>query len=349
DVSSLSPEAKGVAEECGYLPLALSICGAMAKSGIPWSDILQALQEFDFEFIEAQLPNYPDRNVGRALKVSIDFLSSEDPAAVQRYHELTVFPAGGYVPEAAISTLWAHTGDLNGRNSKKLMTKLKDRALLRLDGEAPNRLISLHNLQLDYLRATADDLHSLHNQLLEAYGKKCSNKWSEGPVDGYFFEHLAYHMKEAGRKEEFRKLLFDFNWIQSKLNATDVHFLLNDYDFFPGDYPVEMVKGAIQLSANALKDKKLLEGQLLGRLELFSDTEIKLLMEYIKAQRKGIRILPLTGSLTPPGGPLLRTLEGHSDSVTAFPSSVMEIMRFQPHGTERLKFGILKQERKSTH
>ncbi|MGE5399977.1 MAG: NB-ARC domain-containing protein, partial [Ignavibacteriales bacterium] len=281
----LPPETAKVADECGYLPLALSMCGAMAKSGNAWSDILEALQEADLEFIESQLPNYPYPKLGKVFKVSIDFLSSEDPDAVNSYQELAIFPSDEFIPEATLATLWAHTGDLNGRNSKKLMTKLKDRALLRLDGEAPNRLISLHNLQLDYLRATADDLHSLHNQLLEAYGKKCSNKWSEGPVDGYFFEHLAYHMKEAGRKEEFRKLLFDFNWIQSKLNATDVHFLLNDYDFFPGDYPVEMVKGAIQLSANALKDKKLLEGQLLGRLELFSDTEIKLLMEYIRAQR----------------------------------------------------------------
>ena len=72
---------------------------------------------------------------------------------------------------------------------------------------------------------------------------------------------------------------------------------------FHEDYPVEMVKGAIQLSANALsKDKKLLDGQLLGRLELFSETEIKSMIEYIRAQRNSIRILPLTGSLIPPGG-----------------------------------------------
>lgn len=116
EVDSLPPEAAGVADECGYLPLALSICGAMAKSGIVWSDILEALQEADLEFIEAQLPNYPDTNVMRALKVSVDFLLSEEPDAVKRYQELAIFPEDESVPEAAIATLWAHTGNLKKRN-----------------------------------------------------------------------------------------------------------------------------------------------------------------------------------------------------------------------------------------
>jgi hypothetical protein len=321
DTNSLPPEAKGVAKECGYLPLALSMCGAMAKSGTAWSDILEALQEADLEFIEAQLPNYQNSEYFGLVKVfyvSIEFLSSEDPDAVKRYQELAILPADESVPEATLATLWAYTGNVKKRNSGKLLTKLKDRALLRFEGEAPNRLISLHDLQLDYLRAIADDLPCLHNQLLEAYSKECGNKWSAGPADGYFFEHLAYHLVGAGRKEELRKLLFDFNWMKLKLNATDVHFLIKDYDFFSEDYPVEMVKGAIQLSTNALsKNKNQLDGQLLGRLEYFSETEIMSLKRHIRERKSGIRLLPLTGNLTPPGGPLLRTLEGHSDRVRA--------------------------------
>jgi hypothetical protein len=167
----------------------------MAKSGISWLHILEALKEADLEFIEAQLPNYPDKHVARALKVSIDFLSSEYSDAVKRYLELVIFPKGELVPEAAITTLWAHTGNMKKRNVGKLLIILKNRSLLRLDGEASNRLISLHDLQFDYLRAKAHDLPSLNNQLLEAYLKDCRTKCSTGPNDGYFFEHLAYHMK----------------------------------------------------------------------------------------------------------------------------------------------------------
>ena len=326
EVDSLPSEAAEVARECGYLPLALSICGAMAKSGISWIYILEALQEADFEFIEAQLPNYPDPNVGRALKVSVDFLSREDPNAVLRYQELVIFPEDEFVPEATITTLWEHTGNLKKRNVEKLLTKLKDRSLLRLDGEAPNRLISLHDLQLDYLRATAGDLTSLHNKLLEAYGKECGNKWSDGPEDGYFFEHLAYHMKEAGRKEELRKLLLDFEWMCTKLkkvciiqNKTgvekpDVNSLLHDYDYLSDETEIRLVQGAIKLSFNAIvKDKTQLAGQLLGRLLCFHEKGIQSLLNQAIECKDGTRLLPKTSSLIPPGGQLVRTFEENEE------------------------------------
>jgi WD40 repeat protein len=322
EVNSLPSEAAEVASECGYLLLALSICGAMAKSGIPWSYILEALQEADLEFIEAQLPNYPDPNVGRALKVSVDFLSSEDPDAVTRYKELAIFPEDEFVPEDAIATLWAHTGNLKKRNVGRLLTKLKDRSLLRLDGEAPNRLISLHDLQFDYVRATTGDLTISHNKLLEAYGKECDNKWSDGPSDGYFFEHLAYHMKEAGRKEELRKLLLDFQWMCTRLNKVciiqektgmktpDINSLIHDYDHLSGDTEVGLIQGAIKLSFNALmKDKNQLAGQLLGRLLCFHEKGIQSLLSQAHECTDGVRLLPTTSSLKSPGGPLIRTFE----------------------------------------
>ncbi|WP_155395974.1 NB-ARC domain-containing protein [Methanosarcina mazei] len=330
DVDSLPSEAVEVARECGYLPLALSICGAMAKSGIAWSYILEALQEADLEFIEAQLPNYPDPNVGRALEVSVDFLSREDPNAVLRYQELAIFPEDELVPENTIVMLWEHTGNLKRRNVEKLLTKLKDRSLLQTEGKAPNHLVSLHDLQFDYLRAKADDLPGLHNKLLEAYRKKCGGNWSDGPKDGYFFKHITYHMKEAGKEEELRNLLLNFEWMNTRLNKVyitqektgintpDVNSLIHDYDFLSEDIEVELVQGAIKLSFNALiKDKNELEGQLLGRLLCFHENGIQSLLSQVSERKDGTRLLPITSSLKPPGGPLIRTLERHDHEVNA--------------------------------
>ena len=126
----------------------------------------------------------------------------------------------------------------------------------------------------DYLNYKQQQkIHLIHSQFLEAY--KVEN-WADLPEeDTYMWRHLAHHLVGAGREAELRKLLLDFNWQQSKLKATDVHLLLNDYDFFPEDYPVEMVKGAIRLSANALsRTKHCLQGSFLGRLQPFSDAEI---------------------------------------------------------------------------
>ncbi len=327
EVNSLPSHAAEIARECGYLPLALSICGAMAKSGISWMYILEALQEADLEFIEAHLPNYPDPNVGRALKVSVDFLSHEDPNAVLRYQELVIFPEDELVPEATITTLWGHTGNLKRRNVEKLLTKLKDRSLLRLDGEAPNRLISLHDLQFDYLRAKAGDFPNLHNNILEAYGKECDNKWSSGPEDGYFYRHLAYHMKEAGKREELRKLLLNFEWMCKKIKCVrlmqekdgkgipDLNSLLHDYESISNEPEIELVKGAIQLSFDVIvKGEAQFSGQLIGRLHVFNQNEgIRLLLDQATEWKEnGVKIIPLQPCLKPPGGSLKRTFEAHT-------------------------------------
>ncbi|RZB30894.1 MAG: hypothetical protein AEth_00848 [Candidatus Argoarchaeum ethanivorans] len=318
DVGSLPPEAVLVASECGNLPLALSLCGAMARDGIPWSDMLEALEEADLTFIEGKIPNYPYPDVLKALKVSVDALAKENTAAAQHYHELAVFPVDEAVPEAAVLTFWLHTDGLKERDARRLLTTLERKALLRLEGEAPHRLVSLHDLQHDYLRAVVGDLSSLHDRLLDAYQERCVDGWKSGPNDDYFFEHLAYHLVEAGRKEDLHELLLDFNWLQAKLVATDVNSLVSDYDHLPDDSDLHLVQGAIRLSAHVLaRDKTQLAGQLLGRLQTFKESGIQSMLEQARGWSGGMWLCPRTASLIPPGGPLIRVLEGHIGGVKA--------------------------------
>ena len=47
-----------------------------------------------------------------------------------------------------------------------------------------------------------------------------SNGWHTGPNDGYFFENLAYHLHESGRKEELYELLTKSpDWMEAKYIA----------------------------------------------------------------------------------------------------------------------------------
>lgn len=172
---TLPSGAHDVQEECGNLPLALSLCGAMVYDGTPWSDLLEALREADLSFIEKeQFPYYLNPNVFKALKVSVDALGRTNPHWEKHYLELAVFQVDEAVPEATIQTLWQHTGGLRERHVRKLLTTLERKALLRVEGEAFHRHIKLHNLHHDYLRAIQGDLTHLHNQLLEAYRQqKC--------------------------------------------------------------------------------------------------------------------------------------------------------------------------------
>jgi WD40 repeat protein len=310
--------ARAVARECGNLPLALAVCGAMARDGIPWEDLVSALREADLQFLDRSSLHYPYQDVLRSLKVSVEALERIDPRAARCYRELAVFPADAGVPEAAVVTLWHHGTGLKEREARKLLSTLERKALLRLDGQAPDRRFFLHDLQHDYLRATSGDLGELHRTLVLAYRSHCAGGWSGGPNDGYFFQNLGQHLLAAGQDAELQALLLDFAWIQTKLSATGVASLLADYDLASDNADLSLVQATLRLSAHILAaDPEQLGGQLLGRLLSRASPALGRLLTGAGSRRTRPWLRPLTESLESPGGPLVRTLQGHEDAVTA--------------------------------
>ena len=314
--SDLPANAQAVAQECGNLPLALSLCGAMVRDLTPWDDVLEALREADLGFIQKQFAHYPYPDVFKSLHISLESLSRTNPIAAERYRELAVFPADELLPEATVLQFWQYTGDLKSRVARQLLTTLSSKGMLRLDGEVPDRRVSLHDLQQDYLRAQQTDLQSLHAQLLAAYQQACPQGWHTGPNDGYFFEHLAYHLVEAGQQAQLPALLFDFRWMQAKLMATDINALLSDYEWLTDDAELQLVHGALRLSAHVLsQDKRQLQSQLQGRLLGQSALGLQTLLQQTTQAQPFPWLRCLVPSLEPPGGPLLCTLSGHTASV----------------------------------
>ena len=142
-------------------------------------------------------------------------------------------------------------------------------------------------------------------------------KSGAGSMSKYFIIFLPTHLSKIGRREDLHKLLLDFDWIQAKLDATDVNSLITDYDFLPEDRQLRLVQGAIRLSSTALAwDKTELVGQLFGRLQSFRESEIQSMLKQARGWKSGLWLYPLTASLTPPG-PLMRTLDRHTSEVYA--------------------------------
>ena len=229
---ALPPAARLVMAECGRLPLALAICGAMVRDGTSWVDLLAALREADLEFLE-----HPHGNVLKSIKVSIDALADDQK---RRFAELSVFPPDETIPEAAVETLWAHTGALADRHARRLLALLERRSLVNLDAEASQagdgsgsevkRRVSLHDLLYDYAARLAGDPAAAHKQLLDAYRKRCPGGWPTGPDDGYFFTHLRHHLAAAGRSGELLDLLLGGHWLESKAEHGHVFDLPLDFD-----------------------------------------------------------------------------------------------------------------------
>jgi len=316
ELDTLPEIAATVADECGYLPLALSICGAMVRDGQPWDDVLEALQEADLEYLE-----HPHGNIMKSIKISIDRLDADQR---ERFSELAVFPTDQTIPEAAVHTLWAHTGGLKSRHSSKLLSVLERKSLLRLDtditGENQTRRMSLHDLLHDYALGMTDNSVVLHKKLLDAYHAQCLDGWASGPNDGYFFENLCAHFASAGKVEVLREVLTDYRFLQAKLDASGPQSLVEDYDQLSPDSnsPLGLIQGALRLSMHILKeDPAQLASQLHGRMVGFGDHAIAKLLEDAAASQTGLWLRPVQPCATVPGGPLLHTLKGHTDAVTS--------------------------------
>jgi WD40 repeat protein len=310
------PGALAVARECGFLPLALAVCGAMARDGASWTDIASALSHADLSFLESSGLDPTYESVLKSIAASVKHLETARPELARRYRDLAVFPADEAVPEPVVAMLWAETTGSPAYQVGLDLAALERKSLLTLEGVSPRRRVSLHDLQHDYLKGTHSELKGAHGQLLKAYQSRSAGVWARGPDDGYFFQHLPDHLRATGREEEFRTLLFDGSWLESKLRATGVVRLIADYEPFAGEEAIGLVRGALRLSAHHLaRDASLLRGQLHGRLLGIESPQIERLLRSTSGPTPWLR--PLTPSLTGPGGELIQTLEGHHASVNA--------------------------------
>ena len=203
---ALPAEAEAVARESGRLPLALALNGAMHRQGLSWADLAAALRAGELDFAEQRFKGYAHPTVLSSIRLSLDMLDREDPAAGQRLRELAAFRGGAALPEAAVAHLWAHSAGLPAGHVRKLLAKLAGRALIRLQPDEHGRRILLHDLQRDHLLQLTD-ASTLDQLLLQAHARRCQGDWAQLPDDGYIHRHLLAHLRAAGRQAEAEALL----------------------------------------------------------------------------------------------------------------------------------------------
>jgi hypothetical protein len=222
EIYQMPAEAKDVVKECGNLPLALSIIGAMIRGRFDgWKVALRKLRTANLQRINQDLPGYPHSNLLSCFQVSVDAL---DDLVREQYINLAVFPPDILIPSTAIFTMWMHKG-LNENDAEDLLRTLVDLSLAKSNNQG---MISMHDLLHDFLINKAADLNSLHQDLLDAYSEKCPNGWPSGPNDGYFFQYLAYHLIQSDKRDEFIKLYFNDRWIKAKLKNAGFGGLISE-------------------------------------------------------------------------------------------------------------------------
>ena len=313
--------ATDLVRECGYLPLAIAMMGAQAscvgeKRLERLKLMLTRLRDKDLDRCEQHFPEYQYPHLLRAIEVSVDALAAEKiPHLRERYLGFVVFPEDVAIPAAVLRTFWQPMG-LHPAEADEALDRLRQLSLVRQDERG---LLTLHDVQRSYLlKQVGDHRRALHEGLIHAYRATAPDGLHALKPDGYAFEHLLWHLHQAGLDDKVRALLFDFRWLQARLEATDVAGLLGDYAVIEKDDESKLVQSAVYLSSHAVAgDPAQLAGQLCGRLGDEELPGIRQLLEGAKAWRGAPWLRPLNGNLHPPGTALLRTLQGHFNSVLA--------------------------------
>ena len=148
------PLADDLIQECGRLPLALSMVGAMlrGKSSTMWKRVHDLLRNANLEKISAQFPDYPYPSLLVAIQVSIDEL---DAITREHYLALAVLLEDMPASPAIQQCLWK----VDKYEAAETAERLVSLSLAQRDGADAG--IRLHDLQLDYVRAQYPDRAAL--------------------------------------------------------------------------------------------------------------------------------------------------------------------------------------------
>jgi hypothetical protein len=152
-VAQLPEVADEIIRECGRLPLALSVVGAMLRGteAAFWKDTLDLLRNADLSTIKDQHPE-GQQTFFKAVEVSFQSLK---PEMQERYKALAVLLEDMAAPLPILETLW-NVGEAEAR---RISRQFVDRSLAQRDGVAES--IRLHDLQLGYVRAQYPDKEAL--------------------------------------------------------------------------------------------------------------------------------------------------------------------------------------------
>jgi hypothetical protein len=296
------------------LPLTAALLGGLAME-IGWAALWDWMQQSNTE----QQGVDEDDQLGRIIDMAFNTLTDAERDA---YQMLALAPDGTVIPEAALSVLWDAPAD-TARDIQRTLTTLETRRLIQRDVDG----IDLHAILRDYIRTRIGDLAVAHNHVLAAYAKRSSAGWASGPNDGYFFQHLAFHLQAAGRSAELGRLLLDLDWLQARLDATDIADLLEDYpdaSATPSDdtpaslFDIQTLRRALQLSAPILaRDTTQLRGQLLWRLMNHPSERIQALLRQARRGGNARWLRPQMTSLASQAGAETTGPAGHVGPIIA--------------------------------
>ena len=292
-----------LAHRLGEWPLLLRMAGAALRQRLDRGDSLEGALRYVDRALEKRGVTAFDRErstdrheaVASTLGMTMGLLNDADRV---RCAQLAIFPEDIAIPSAVFGELWG----LDDIDVEDALSRLHDASLIEFD--LGTGTVRIHDVMRECFGALlGQDAAAAHTRLLRA--------WPDVRVlpHRYAWRWLSHHLLEAGRGDELRALLLDFDWLRRKLDATDIYSLLADFSRLPRDPALQLLHNVLRLSSHVLaKDKSQLAAQLMGRVA-DPERDLGLMFRKYLPVGRGVWIRPITPSLVGPGGALVRTLE----------------------------------------
>jgi WD40 repeat protein len=238
-----------------------------------------------------------------SLSLSLEMISDADTS---RWADLAVFPEDTAIPLRTLAQLWG-TDEFEAEETSG---RLADSSLLLLD--LATGTIQVHDVLLEAAQRRADDMTTLHQRLIAAWG----DPRSLSDDDTYAWTWVTHHLIAVGQAGRLRTPLLDPEWLRRRLRATNVDTLLADFDLQPEDEVLRAVRDALHMSARIIAgDDAELPGQLRGRLLATGLPELQHFLD-LAGQSPSPCLVPLRASLDPPTSARSRPADRHPVAVT---------------------------------
>jgi len=184
----------------------------------------QAFDQHGLVALDRQNASSLDLAVSQTMEISLERLDAAERA---RFNELAIFPEDSDIPLATLETLWAAAG-LDDFDTEELCDRLHALSLLS-KFDLTSRHVRLHKVMRSYLvYQRADELPSIHNRLLNACLAPLG-WWNKLPAtEPYLWQHLAFHLLQAGRGDELVQTALDLRYLAAKILVKGAHYAESD-------------------------------------------------------------------------------------------------------------------------
>ena len=310
----------------GRLPLLLELVNARlardVADGTPVDDAArQAIGRLERAGPAALDVTDADRGAA-AMRAAIGYsIEALRPETRDRFFELGVFREDAPIPTDLVHLLWAATAGLEEEQARRTRGALARLSLVTLRPvDEAYQVVVLHDAVRAYLRSSdglGDRRVEVNRRLVEQAGTVLGigdGQWWRLPEGHFLWDHLAFHLAEAGRETELAELLADVRWLLGRLANGGASALEADLSLSQDARAVATRRLIARIGhlLGDLESRKLSDGSRLTHLAVLPHVRERLGVPEVAEEPALVAKWPFPETRDPS---LIRTLGGHTGGV----------------------------------